>query len=88
MELKSVSSNKNEIAFYPEICEKLSKYLNDCFEGSHKFGDSQNKQLNLMINEIHQKLGVPPTDLFYPPLKTDIAFGVEFSNNVVISKGW
>ncbi len=52
-----MSDDKFEIKYYPEICEKMGKYLADCFDGVNRFADSQNKQLNLMINEIHEKLG-------------------------------
>ncbi len=78
-----MSSDKFEIAYYPEVCEKLGKYLDDCFDGLHKFSDSQNKQLDMMIAEIHNKLGLPRSAVFYPPLKTDIAFGIEFPGGVV-----
>ena len=76
-----MSDDKYEIAYYPEICTKMGKYLDDVFRGLNNFADSQNKQLNLMIAEIHSKLGVSRSDLFYPPLKTDIAFGIEFPND-------
>lgn len=76
-----MSDDKYEIAYYPEICTKFGKYLNDVFEGLNKYAYSQNKQLNLMIEEIHTELEIKKSDLFYPPLKTDIAFGVEFPND-------
>lgn len=78
MGLKFVSEDKNEIAYYPEICVKMGKYLDDAFAGSKKFSSSQNKLLNLMIGEIHKNLGVNNSSIFYPPLKTDIAFGIKF----------
>lgn len=78
-----MSDDKFEIKYYPEICEKMGKYLNDCFSDSNKFADSQNKQLNIMIKEIHEKLGIPKMEIFYPPLKTDIAFGIQFPENIL-----
>jgi hypothetical protein len=83
MGLKFVSDDKNEIAYYPEICMKMGRYLDDALGGLNRFGSSQNKLLNLMITEIHKNLGVDNPSIFYPPLKTDIAFGVEFPNGYI-----
>ncbi len=78
-----MSDDKNEIAYYPEICSKMGRYLDDALEGLNRFTSSQNKLLNLMIAEIHKNLGVSNSGIFYPPLKTDITFGVEFPNGYI-----
>lgn len=78
-----MSEDKNEIAYYPEIRTKMGRYLDDAFEGSKRFSSSQNKILNLMISEIHQNLEIKNSGIFYPPLKTDIAFGIEFAGGQI-----
>lgn len=69
------NEDKREVAYYPEICVKLAKYLKDCMPG-HRIAYSQNKNLSEMVKEIYDEFKIALPDKYYPPLKTDIAFGV------------
>lgn len=79
-----MSDDKYEIHYYPELCEKLGRYLIDQLGDSYKISFSQNKQLGLMVNEICHDLGVARPDEYFPALKTDIAFGVKKPDESVV----
>lgn len=73
----------NEISFYPEICEKFSKYLACYLPKDSKICYSYNKFLPQMIDEIEMCIG-EQSDIsksYIPSLKLDILFGIKTPNS-------
>jgi hypothetical protein len=78
-----MSGNKNEIAYYPEICLKMEKHLKDIFGTDYGIAYSINKSLSEMVNEIYSILGVARGQTYYPSLKTDVVFGIKLPSGDV-----
>lgn len=76
-----MSTDRKEIEYYPEVCVKFTRYLQDTLGEDYKITYSLNKSLVEMVNEIHRNLELDsPTD-YFSSLKTDIAFGVLSPSN-------
>lgn len=75
-----MSNELKETDYYPEICLKMLKYLEDCMGGGCKFACSIKTSLPEMVNDIYAQLGEDGSDVYYPQLKVDITIGVKFPN--------
>jgi hypothetical protein len=78
-----MSDDRKEIEYYPEICEKLEKYLSTCLGPGCPVAFSSNGLLPKLVSEIHEKLGVPRLRTYYPDLKVDILCGVKIGNEKI-----
>ena len=75
----------NEISFYPEICEKFSKYLLCYLPKDSLIAYSYNKFLPQMVNEIECSIGEKSTisSSYIPSLKLDILLGIKIPNKTI-----
>lgn len=76
-----MSDDRYEIKFYPEICQKILKYLIDVLPDPDvsAIAFSMNKTLPEMVQEIEAELGLE-TDFsgdYIPSLQLDILFGIK-----------
>ncbi|MDR3060185.1 MAG: hypothetical protein LBU84_18850 [Prevotella sp.] len=75
----------NEISFYPDICEKFSKYLAFYLPKESKIYYSYNKILPQMVDEIEKQMDEKSdiSNSYIPRLKLDILFGIKVSNKPI-----
>lgn len=78
----SMSDERKETDFYPEVCEKLAKYLST-YLGHEYFAFSMNGNLANLVFQIHEKLGVPLSQTYFPELKVDILFGIKLGETKI-----
>lgn len=76
---------KQEVEFYPEICEKFNKYLLSCLPAESEIAFSYDKLLPKMVQEIESKLnGVSVfSGRYIPLLKLDILFGIKHNDDPI-----
>ncbi len=79
-----MSYQKNEVSYYPEICDKLRKYISSVASTDISIAFSINKTLPEMVKEIENKLEMPTefSNDFIPSLQLDILFGIKAENKV------
>ena len=81
-----MKKKKNEVGYYPELCDKLRDYIEEHIPENSRVEFSYNKPLPSMIREIEEKLGAK-TELssdYIPNLKLDILCGILFSSNIIV----
>ncbi|MCF3626143.1 hypothetical protein L2E65_15265 [Planktothrix agardhii 1801] len=72
----------NEVHFYPEICQKFSRYLVSYLASESEIHFSYNKLLPQMIIEIEDKFNQRScSQIYIPKLKLDILFGIKAKNS-------
>ena len=72
----------NEVDFYPDICQKFSRYLISYLPSDSEIHFSYNKLLPQMIYEIETKFNqVPFSSVYIPKLKLDILLGIKLKDS-------
>ena len=73
-----MKEKKNEISFYPAVCELFKKHLEEYLPRGFKVATSYNKSLPQMVKEVAEELKGKTllSDGFVPSLKLDILFGI------------
>lgn len=69
----------NEIDYYPELCEKLEKYLLSYLPANTSIKYSYNSTLATLVSEIEQGFNIKSSlsKSYLPKLKLDILFGIK-----------